>query len=231
MTTHKRRPRNSLNQQVIVEAAFTIVDRDGLDALTFQALGSALSAHPTAIYRHFRNKDDLLLALVDELHARAQHERAPASDDWSADLREGASRLHEIYLRHPRLARLVAARTARRPHEFRAVEHILSCLRRAGFDERTAARYYRTFSDFVLAHSSLDAALAALDPEARDADLTAWHTHYRRLPADDYPNIAASAPHLPAVDDPSNFEFALDLVIEALRHRAEIHQKAPETAG
>ncbi|WP_246257264.1 TetR/AcrR family transcriptional regulator [Amycolatopsis anabasis] len=217
--TRRRRPRNSLNQQVIVDAAFAIVDRGGIEALTFAALGRALGAHPTAIYRHFRDKDELLLAITDALQAQSQENGLVTTDDWRADLRQGALDLHAAYLRHPRLAQL-AARTARRPHEFRAVEHILSCLRRAGFDEEAAARHYRAFGDFVLAHSSLDAALAALEPRVREADLAAWDGQYRRLSAQDYPNIAAVARYLPELDDPGNFTFALDLMIEAIARRA-----------
>jgi len=35
-----------------------------------------------------------------------------------------------------------------------------------------------------------------------------------------YPNIAAVASNLPALDDPTNFETALELMLDALRARA-----------
>ena len=146
-----------------------------MDKLTFQALGRELSAHPTAIYRHFRNKDELLLALIDALHEEALSHTPPPTDDWADDLMRIAVHTHDAFLRHPNVGALAAARTARRENEFRSVERKLdtAC---AGPVSTTpdAARYYRVFADLVLAYSAMDASLAALAPGTRDADLHAW---------------------------------------------------------
>ncbi|WP_406002963.1 TetR/AcrR family transcriptional regulator C-terminal domain-containing protein [Streptomyces sp. NBC_00829] len=215
-----RRPRGSLNQQVIAEAALRIADRDGMEALTFEALGRELEAHPTAIYRHFRDKDELLLALIDLLHAAVTSGGLPVTDDWAADLRAVAGRIHDAFLAHSQVGQLVAARTARRQHEFEVVEHILGCMRRAGLDETEAARCYRVFADAVLAYSSMDAALHALDAPTRDADLLAWHVDYRKLPAEAYPNLAATVDHIPPLDSPDSFALLVDLLIAAISARA-----------
>jgi AcrR family transcriptional regulator len=215
-----RRPRGSLNQQVIIEAALTISDRDGIEALTFEALGRELGAHPTAIYRHFRDKDELMLALTDELHARALADGLPITGDWAQDLRTIAHRIHAAFMAHPQVGQLVAARTARRPHEFEVVEHIIGCMRRAGLRDPEAARCYRVFADSVLAYSSMDAALYALDEPTRRADLRAWEVDYRSLPPERFPHLTALIDHVPPVDSPDNFELAVDLLITAIRARA-----------
>jgi AcrR family transcriptional regulator len=214
-----RRVRGRLNTDAIVAAAFAIAARAGLGGLTFQALGAELHVHPTAIYRHFRHKDELLLALVDALHAEALAELPEPTEDWAADLRTMALKSHEVFLRHPAIAQL-AARTARREHEFQAVERDIACMRRAGLGDRDAARFYRTFADMVLGYAALDAQLAALDAPTREADLRAWDIQYRRLPKRTYPNIAAVAEHLPRLDDPANFELAVDMMISAIAHAA-----------
>jgi len=217
--TAKRRPRGSLNQQVIVDAAFAVTERGGLEAATFQALGAELGAHPTAIYRHFRDKDELLLAMIDALHAETLAGLPGPTDDWAADLAAVARRTHEVFMKHPSVA-AYAYRTAHREHEFHMVDRIIGCMRRAGFGDAEAARMYRVFADFLLGYSALDAGLAALDPVARQADLRSWEVEYRMLPAGPYPNIAAVAHVLPALDDPENFALALGLMIEAIRARA-----------
>jgi hypothetical protein len=76
------------------------------------------------------------------------------------------------------------------------------------------------FADFILGYSALDAGLASLEPAIRHADLLSWEIQYRALPASQYPNIAAVASALPALDDPENFATAVDLMIEAIRARA-----------
>jgi hypothetical protein len=135
-----------------------------------------------------------------------------------------------VFLRHAAVGQMTAARTARSEHEFRIVERFISCMRRAGFSDGDAALYYRVFADFVLAYSALDAALAALDPDTRRADLRAWQVEYRTLPADTYPNTAAIAHLLPALDDPANFAAAVDLMIDAIRARAPAGRAAGNPA-
>ncbi|MFI6599505.1 TetR/AcrR family transcriptional regulator [Nonomuraea sp. NPDC050536] len=209
-----------LSQELIIEAAFRVSERGGAQALTFQAIGEELGAHPTAIYRHFRDRDELMLALLDALQAEALDGMPEPGQDWAADLAELARRTHRVFLRHPQVAQFSGARTARRENEFRKVDRVIGCMRRAGFREEDAARYYRVFSDFVLAYAAQDAALAALDPETRAADLRAWQVDYRILPAEEYPNINAVADRLPSLEDPANFETALELMLDSLRARA-----------
>ena len=221
-----RRARGSLNQAVIVAAAFAVAERDGLDAVTFNALGAELAAHPTAIYRHFRDKDELVLGLIDALHAETLQALDEPTDDWQADLRAIAHTGHEVFLRHSAVGQLAASRTARREHEFRIVDRIIGCMRRAGLSDMDAARYYRIFGDFILGYSALDAGFAALDPQTRVADLRSWEVEYRSVPADLYPNIAAVSSVIPSLDDPANFETAVELMIEAISARAVGQRKA-----
>jgi AcrR family transcriptional regulator len=217
----RRLPRGTLTPDLIVEAAFRVADSEGIERLTFQALGKALTAHPTAIYRHFRNKDELVRALIDALHAEALASTPDPSDDWAHDLMEIALHTHEAFLRHPRVGAMAAPRTARRENEFRSVERKLDCMRRAGLDDDDAARYYRVFADVVLGYSAMDASLAALAPDIREADLRSWKTDYLALPEDTYPNIARLAHRFYALDDPDNYRTAVQAVIDAVRRRAE----------
>lgn len=220
-TPRGRLPRGTLSQEMIVAAAFRVADSSGMEKLTFSALGRELTAHPTAIYRHFRNKDELLLALIDALHEEALAHTPPPTDDWAHDLMQIAVHTHQAFLRHPRVGALAAARTARRENEFRTVERKLDCMRRAGLDGDDAARYYRVFADLVLAYSAMDASLASLAPEIREADMQAWKTDYFSLPPDKFPNIARMAPHFRALDDPQNFVTAVEAVINTIRAKAK----------
>jgi AcrR family transcriptional regulator len=221
-----RLPRGTLSPELIIKAAFRVADSTGMDKLTFQSLGSELSAHPTAIYRHFRNKDELLLALIDALHEEALAQTPPPTDDWAHDLMQIAIHTHAAFMRHPRVGSMAAARTARRENEFRSVERKLDCMRRAGLDDTAAARCYRVFADVVLAYSAMDASLAALSPEVRDADLRAWKTDYLSLPPDKYPNIARVAPRFCALDDPQNYLTAIQAVLDMIRVEAERGRQA-----
>src|SRR5690349_13513362 len=135
-----RRARDSLSREIIVAAADRVVEREGLDRLTFQSIGEELGAHPTSIYRHFRDKDELLLALIDTLRARSYSGGMVATDDWLADLRTQAHLIHDHYMRYPEFALQMALR---RPTDFSSMEFSIGALRRGGYEPAQAALYAR----------------------------------------------------------------------------------------
>ena len=63
-----------------VSAAFEISARSGMQSLTLKALGEHLGLDATAVYRHFRNKDMLLRAMLDQLLQGVLEHAAPSDD-------------------------------------------------------------------------------------------------------------------------------------------------------
>lgn len=216
-----RRPRNSLTREAILRTAMEAFRGEDFGALTFQALGRHLGAHPTAIYRHFRDKDDLLLAMLDALHGETLDELGPEQDDWAAELMAIAEHFYAVYRRYPAIAHHMATRTTGREHEFRIVDRILGALRRSGLSEAEAGRHYRPFTDLVLGYTALDASLDALPAQTRASEVAAWTVDYRRSPDDRYPNLLAAAPWLTAPGDPRNFRLAVELHLDAIRARVD----------
>lgn len=216
-TSKPRRARDSLSRDIIVAAADTVVQRDGLDRLTFQAIGEELGAHPTSIYRHFRDKDELLLALIDTLRARSYSGAMIETDDWMADLRAQAHLIHDHYMRYPEFALQMALR---RPTDFHSVEFSISALRRGGYGPEQAALYARALGQLIRSATSIQAALTALPQDVRDADDLTWQLDYRRLDLDEYPNVAWVGDNLPGIRDPRAWETALDLLLESIERHA-----------
>lgn len=212
-----RRARDSLSREIIVAAADAVVQRDGLDRLTFQAIGEELDAHPTSIYRHFRDKDELLLALIDTLRARSYSGAMIATDDWMADLRAQAHLIHDHYLRYPEFALQMALR---RPTDFTSMEFSIGALRRGGYGAEEAAQYARALGQLIRSATSIQAALEALPDEVREADDLTWEMDFRRLDADEYPNIAWVGSNLPGIRDPRAWETALELMLESIERHA-----------
>lgn len=56
--------RMSNTESALAYAALEFIDAHGVDALTIRALGQAVDMHHTAVYRHYRSKDDLLRAVL-----------------------------------------------------------------------------------------------------------------------------------------------------------------------
>ncbi|MGI5350528.1 TetR/AcrR family transcriptional regulator [Streptomyces sp. CA-250714] len=217
----RRRPTRSgvvLTADMIVDSALGLIEEHGGEALTVRRLGAALGADPSAVYRYFRNTDDLFLAVADRLIGEAL-EGFSAQGPWSERLRELGLRVYRSALRHPRIAALSTSRVTRRPHEYHAVDTGIGLLLRAGFDEAAAVRHYHAFIDTVLGHAALDAAVLRLPAAAREGDAQAWQEAYTQLPADTYPHLHTVREELPTMAG-SAFESALDLLLEALAARA-----------
>jgi AcrR family transcriptional regulator len=75
----------SARQKEIVAAAIGIIAREGVPALTTRSLAEALDVTEPALYRHFRNKTDILLAILATfrasqaaLHAQVGEKPEPA---------------------------------------------------------------------------------------------------------------------------------------------------------
>src|SRR5215475_9152786 len=64
------RPRAQLDPETILDAA-TRLAAGSLEPLTVRRLGQELGSDPTAIYRHFRNKDAIVRNVLDRLVAES----------------------------------------------------------------------------------------------------------------------------------------------------------------
>ena len=115
-----------LSRDLIIQTAMTLVDRDGLDALSMRRLAQELDVWPMAMYRWFDDKDELVAALAE---AAADRVAVPRPDGpWRARLE----------------ALLLDARDALAAHGPAAGEPLgrlaVPLLLEAGLDEREAER-------------------------------------------------------------------------------------------
>lgn len=215
----RRLPRGSLTADQFVSESLRLLDENGASGFSLPKLGRALGADPTAFYRHFSSKDDLLLAIADRL-IEEQLAGLQPSECWVDTLVDVARRLRRTYLAHPAAASLSAFRTTRRPAEMHAVDVIIGAMLRAGFESAEAAVVYRAFADFVLSFAGGEASFRSLDPEIQDADRMAWAGAYLTVDPVDYPNTWKIRTALPQVTDDAIFETVLALVMGGLLRRA-----------
>lgn len=209
----RRRPTRSgvvLSEDLIVRTAMRLIEDPDGSGFSIRGLGRALGADPSAVYRYFRDAEDLMAAVTDEMIGDSMVGFS-TSDDWRADLRDFGRRIYGHALLHPRLALLGTSRVSLRPHEFRAVDIGIGLLLSAGFAPHLAVRGYHAFVDLTLGFASIDAAARARGPEP-DA---AWTATYETLPAADYPHLAAARPYLASMTG-SAYATAADVYLAGL---------------
>jgi AcrR family transcriptional regulator len=212
--------RGSLTPELIVKESLRLLDADRSGGFSLPKLGRALGADPTAVYRHFPSKDDLVLAIADALIEEATAE-VTLRDCWVDTLAESARRLRRTYLAHPAAAALSACRTTQRPAEMRIVNVIIGAVLAAGFEGAQAALAYRAIGDFSLFWSGGEASFLALDEKAQQTDRSAWTRAYLAAGEGEFPHIFAVRDELPKVTDDGIFETILSIV------RAGLMQQAP----
>jgi AcrR family transcriptional regulator len=218
-TTQGRLRRGSLAPDLIVTESLRLLDSEGSDGFSMPKLGRALGADPTAVYRHFASKDDLVLAIADRLIEEAMA-GMKERDCWLDTIEEGVRRLRATYLLHPAAAALSSYRTTQRPAEMRAVDTLIGAVLRAGFEGPQAALVYRALGDFALSWSGGEAQFLALDSQLQQADRGAWTRAYRAVDRAEHPNIWQLRDVLSGVRDDDIFETILSFVMDGLARKA-----------
>jgi AcrR family transcriptional regulator len=212
-------PRGSLTRELLVRESLRLLDEHGVPGFSLPKLGRALGSDPTAIYRHFASKDDLILAIAEAMIEEACADLEPAPC-WVDTLRDIAGRARRSCRAHPAAASLVMYRTTQGPAEMRTVDMILDALHQAGFEGKEAALAYRAFGDFALYWSGAEASFLALDEKAQQKDRDAWTRAYLVADQAVFPAIWRVREELPALKDDEIFETVLSLVLGGIIARA-----------
>jgi TetR/AcrR family tetracycline transcriptional repressor len=227
--------RGSLTPERIVDESLELLDEQGVAGFSLPRLGRALGADPTAVYRHFASKDDMVLAIADRLIEEAMAGMEPRAC-WVDTVIEGTRRLRAVYLAHPAAASLSASRTTHGPGEMKAVNILIGAVLEAGFEAAEAARIYRALGDFALFWAGGEAGFLALDERAQATERVAWAA-YLAVDRAEFPHIWQVRLELPDVVDDAIFDTILSLVIDGLMQRAPrpcvcgTHRPGPAARG
>ena len=99
----RERP-TGLQRQEILDAARDILVREGYDGLSMRKIAEQIKYSPTAIYLHFRDRDDLVFCVCEESLARLVHELQDVAErnrDPLVALKKGLRRYVDFGLKHP----------------------------------------------------------------------------------------------------------------------------------
>ncbi len=205
-----------LDRGRILEAAERIVGSEGVPALTMRRIGAELGVDPTAIYRHFRNKEALLTCLAERLFATEPELDATAA--WQEQMRIGIRHAFERYRAHPDLGILLARQPDDLAPLVRIYEQTLDLLvHGAGLPLERAVVFNHLIENHVVGCGLFFAISDYRDPVLNDRD--AMRRVYALLPAAEFPLASEAAPFM--FRDPDEmFDRTTDLLIEAIERAA-----------
>src|SRR5690242_10164133 len=87
-----------LSRDRILERAVQIADAEGVGALTMRRLADDLGFEAMSLYRHVKNKDDVLGGILDRV--LAEIESPAAAGEWDAAIRRSAVSVNDMLAQH-----------------------------------------------------------------------------------------------------------------------------------
>lgn len=207
-----------LDRATILETSRELCDREGLSALTLRRLGRELGVDATAMYRYFRNKAELLSALIDQLFFEVAE--PDPNGHWRRNLRDLMIAWWRIYRRHEGLAQAMAGQADDEPRLFHLTEWTVRELIRAGIPDNEIGLFHQS----IYNHAVGNGLVAAFSPWLTFPDLRDEQRRiYASLDPVQFPSVAVAAPTIyPDTEDV--FLFSVDLLLDAVESRGSSHR-------
>lgn len=209
-----------LSRELVLSAAVTVVDREGLEALSMRKLGDELGVEAMSLYRYVANKAALLDGVVESILAEMVV-REPEGVAWTERVRIRARALRAALVSHPNALSLFATRPAVTPDSIEHIESALALLGSAGFSASDAIRAFQSVLAFTVGHTVSVFSIVA--PAERSAPV------YAGLDRKRFPRMHEAAKLLAKWDADAEFEYGLDALVAGLEAKlAHTKSKAPK---
>jgi AcrR family transcriptional regulator len=189
----------------IRQSALTIIDADGLEALSMRRLADALGVRAASLYNHVATKDELLHDIANQLMDRV--DVSGFALDWPTGLRAWARSYRMTLISHPNLVPFLAHGPARREMSLRRADAVHGGLTRAGWPPRHATMIGASTKYLVVGSAMASFAHGFED----DSEL-----YEGRFPHLDQAHLLRQHAEI----DQDSFELALSALIEGLHQLA-----------
>lgn len=218
-TTRRGRPPR-LTRAEIVAAARRVLEDEGVAALTMRRVAREVGSAPMGLYHHVADKDELLLALLEE--EAASLEPPPLPDDPRARIVTIARFLRDVLDERPWVLQAITPGRRFGPAALPLVEEILAGFVACGLTPEQAAVAYRTLWFQITGELTVRHARTRRSTPAATSPAPAPHTSgfaeatMRELDAERMPLLAALGERWWAVTDAYDPSAALAALVDGL---------------
>jgi AcrR family transcriptional regulator len=213
-TPREKARRAPLTREAIVDAAFAVLDREGLDALSMRRVATRLGTGAASLYWHVRNKDELIDLMLERAIGEVVPPGPPDPERWQEQIKEFARSSRRVFASHRDLARASLGRVPFGPNLVEVVERSLAILKAGGVPDRIAA-YAGDLIALYVAAASYEEDLRAGEGSMHDfAEMVGGYLD--SLPPERFPLIHAMRDDLVAGEGEARFELGLDVIVAGL---------------
>lgn len=205
--------RKALNRAAIIDAAVTLADEQGIDALSMRSVARVLGVEAMSIYHHVAGKEAILDGMVDTVFSEF-YTPAPGKP-WADEMRRRSVSAREALTRHPWAVGLMDSRRNAGHENLRHHDAVLGCLFAAGFPTPLAGHAYALLDAHLYGFMVQELSL----PSAPDGDLSEVAAEMHAQFQEAFPNLGRFTVEnvlRPGYSFGNEFDYTLDLVVDAL---------------
>jgi AcrR family transcriptional regulator len=200
-----------LSRDAIVAAASAVIAREGIGSLTMRRVAEELSSSPMSIYRHVRDKDELLVLLLDHLAAELPRPQLPIEP--RARLLTACRTMRDGLAEHPWIVDVLAGGDLIAPSILWLVEEIVAGFVACGLSYPQAADAYRAVWQFTVGELIIRRGLDQVATLHRPPYVLKVLTS---VDPDKLPTLAALAPYWAPARDHDSYDTGLRALIDGL---------------
>jgi AcrR family transcriptional regulator len=220
----RRGPRPGLSIDAVVDAAISLADADGLDAVTMRRVADLAGTAPMTLYTYVPGKAELLDLMLDTVYARMPRPTTTGRP-WRDRVAAVAEENRAMFAAHPWAAAISTGRPPLGPGQMAKYEHELQALDGLGLSDVDLDAALAHLLAFVRSHASDTAAALAARRASRMDDRKWWEVNApllaRVLDPSAYPTAArvgtaAGDAHGSAWDSDHAWTFGLTTMLDGL---------------
>lgn len=217
----------ALSREQIVAAALSLLDEEGVEALSMRRLGAKLNAGATSLYWHVANKEQLLALVVDEVFGEVEVPDPDDSAGWRAAALLSGHSIRAVMLRHIWLGPLMSesGHAYGGPAMMRLSEALLALFENAGATPEVAEGATQTLCGYVMGVATAESARLRMLAGAGQGEgewMAQAYVDVEKI-AEPYPRLVELFERHrgedPRLTRDRSFQYGLDLVLDGVAAR------------
>lgn len=207
-----------LDPEAIIDAVLDLARDEPSVEITVRRLGDVLGVSSTAVYRHFRDMDEVFRAAVDRLYGRIVGQLPDPSTFWRERLEQYAEQLLRDFLEVPPLAQLAPLVDGRGVGELASIDYVLTAMSDSGLEDAEAVRAYAAYAGYILAFAA--GAARERMRSAGSAERSPWIKGFDVIELQRFPRVERSRADLFGLDVDAVYRVGVAAVLDAVESRS-----------
>ena len=216
MARRTGRPRageEALTRERVVSTALSVVDEEGLEAMSMRRLAKELGVDPMAIYHHLPNKRALLSGMIQKAFSEMRVPEGAESWEWQERVRAWARAFRDVARTHPKLVpQLASYPEAAAEATLESTEELYAAFEAAGMSPREIVAAVGVVVDYLIGFALAEASGAMGEPDEQREMIAMLDAR----PQEELPAMRRTFETLADEDLGTDFEFGLDVVLAGL---------------